>query len=65
MTAEKRGNARVCGDCWYLLRPDQYEPFTFNWTDEPCSLCGHGGGALHRVSWTEVDEYRAANPKEA
>lgn len=54
---DKRGPARACADCWYLIRPDQYEPFTF--IEGKCSVCGNETLAVHRVSWSEVDEYNA------
>lgn len=51
----RRGRARVCGDCWYVLRPDQYEPYYYPEDFEPCSMCSAEGGAMHRVSWAEID----------
>ncbi len=53
----KRGIAKVCGDCWMLIRGDQYEPD--GGTDGECGICGQMGYMLHRVSWIEVDEYLA------
>ena len=51
-----RGPARVCGDCWSILRPDQYEPrWSGEFPGDPCSMCGYPMGAGHRVSWAEID----------
>lgn len=44
---------RVCGDCWYDVRPDQYEPFTF--IDGTCDRCGASNVNVHRVSRAELD----------
>lgn len=55
--AEKRGNARVCGQCYVeRLRPDMYEPVTY--IEGACSLCGDPFAFVHRVSWAEIDSYR-------
>ncbi len=56
MLKQKRGIARVCGDCWYKLRPTEYEPYTTDYYDT-CAACG-GFAYLHRVSWDEVDELK-------
>ena len=42
---------RVCGDCWHILRPDAYEPYTF--IDGKCSMCGQYA-YVHRVRKAEV-----------
>ena len=42
---------RVCGDCWYILRPDMYEPNTY--IDGKCNMCGQFA-YVHRVAKSEV-----------
>ena len=60
-----RGRALVCGDCWAILRPDQYEPLGGSDSGDDCSCCGALLGGLHRVSWAEVDRERATWPSPA
>lgn len=49
------GRALVCGDCWAILRPDQYEPMGGAAEPDACSMCGAAWGGLHRVAWAEID----------
>lgn len=46
-----RHNARVCGDCWQLIRPTAFEPFSNVF--RPCTRCG-AYATVHVVSWDEV-----------
>ena len=49
----ERQSTKVCGDCWQDLRPDQYEPNTYNMGE--CDRCGDQG-FVHRVSKQEVEQ---------
>jgi len=51
----KRIATKVCGSCWYSLRPDQYEPFSGDYGK--CSMCGDTFSIVHRVSRREVESY--------
>jgi hypothetical protein len=65
LQAPGRRRARVCGDCWYVLRPDQYLPGDTYGTDGECSMCGGWAYALHRVAWAEIDAERAVDRERA
>jgi uncharacterized CHY-type Zn-finger protein len=52
MTTTK--NTMVCGDCWSVLRPTEYEPNTFNLGE--CDRC-HQTAAVHRVRREELEQH--------
>lgn len=41
----------VCGDCWYEVRPDQYQPWSR--TFGTCSACGQNA-MVNRVRADEI-----------
>lgn len=43
--------ARICGDCWRIARPDEYEPDTFVLGE--CDGCG-AHSALHRARQSDL-----------
>jgi len=48
----------VCGRCYLLARPDQYEPETYVLGE--CAVCGDYT-FTHRVSQAEIDDLRSRN----
>lgn len=46
---------KVCGDCWYSVRPTEYLPARGGTWADACSWCGASGWA-YRVSMREVEQ---------
>jgi hypothetical protein len=55
------GGARICGDCWAIVRPTEYEP-VHGGDAGSCDGCGLWAYTLHRVTWDEARQAEQAQP---